>query len=66
VNGVCSHLRAKRGDGIRGSALLRRVPGKSCARKALPASVAESRSIARREVGFRKEFEDIVSPFDLR
>src|SRR5690242_6879120 len=40
--------------------------GKSCARNALPARVAESRSIARREVGFRKEFEDIVSPFDLR
>src|SRR5579859_7414030 len=40
--------------------------GKSCARKALPATVAESRSIARREVGFRKEFEDIGSPFDLR
>src|SRR5690349_18923943 len=39
--------------------------GKSCARKALPARVAESRSIARREVGFRKEFEDIGSPFDF-
>src|SRR5215468_9623124 len=40
--------------------------GKSCARNPLLARVAELRSIARREVGFRREeSEDIVSPFDL-
>src|SRR5437763_4058872 len=40
--------------------------GKSVASKALPARVAESRNIARRELGFTKECGDIVSPFALR
>ena len=41
----------------KGTAARSNDAGKSCARKALPASVAESRSIARREVGFRMELE---------
>src|SRR6516162_1022707 len=41
----------------KGTAARSNDAGESCARKALPASVAESRSIARREVGFRKELQ---------
>src|SRR5215472_622171 len=39
--------------------------GKRCATKALPARVAESRSIARREVGFRKQLECMRLSFRL-
>src|SRR5215472_10503706 len=50
----------------KGTAPRKRDTGKSWARNALPASVAESRSIVRRDVGFRKELGSMrFHPFAL-